>query len=75
MNRRLHAADPVSGLMFYGDVCFHNHLTKSYKGKTADSENSSVSTQRRKCHACKKLLVGLREQTNALFRFLNHRKS
>ena len=49
--------------MFYGDVCFHNHLTKSYKGKTADSENISVSTQRWKYHACKKLLLGLREQT------------
>ena len=28
--------------MFYGDVCFKNHLTKSYKGKTTDSKNISV---------------------------------
>ena len=45
--------------MFYGDVCFQNHLTKSYKGKTADSKNISVCSQRR---SCKKLLVGLKKQ-------------
>ena len=48
--------------MFYGDVCFQNHLTKSYKGNSADSENISVCSQRRKCSSCKKLLVGLKQQ-------------
>ena len=48
--------------MFYGDVCFQNHLTKSYRGKTADSKNISVCSQRRKCRSCKKLLVGLKKQ-------------
>ena len=48
--------------LFY-DVCFQNHLAKSYQGKTADSENISVCSQRRKCRSCKKLLVGQKEQT------------
>ena len=47
--------------MFY-DVCFQNHLTKSYKEKTADSKNISVCSQCRKCRSCKKLLVGLKKQ-------------
>ena len=48
--------------MFYGDVCFQNHLTKSYKGNSADSKNISVCSQRRKCSSCKKLLVGVPQQ-------------
>ena len=61
ISHQLHPADPVSEF-FYGDVCFQNHLTKSYKGKTADSKNISICSQRRKCHSCKKLLVGLKKQ-------------
>lgn len=52
--------------MFYGDVCMQNHLTKNYQGKTADSQNISVCTQRRKCCSCKKLLVGFKEQKEHL---------
>ena len=48
--------------MFYGDVCFQNHLTKSYNGKTVDSKNISVCSQCRKCRSCKKLLKGLKKQ-------------
>lgn len=48
--------------LFYGDICFQNHLSKSYNGKSADAANVSVCTQRRKCIECQKQLVGLKEQ-------------
>ena len=37
---------------FYGDTCFEQHLSKSYKGTAVNAKNVSVCTQHRKCVQC-----------------------
>ena len=48
--------------MFYGTVCFTNHVSKTQSGKTADHQQLSVCMSRRKCGNCCKLLVGCKQQ-------------
>ena len=48
--------------MFYGTACFTNHVSKTQSGKTADHQQLSVCTSRRKCGNCRKLLVGRKQQ-------------
>ena len=43
---------------FYGTACFTNHMSKTQTGKTADHQQLSVCTSRRKCENCRKLLMG-----------------
>ena len=42
---------------FYGTACLTNHVSKTQSGKTADHQQLSVCTSRRKCGNCRKLLV------------------
>ena len=47
---------------FYGTACLTNHVSKTQSGKTADHQQLSVCTSRRKCGNCRKLLVGRKQQ-------------
>ena len=54
---------------FYGTACFTNHMSKTQTGKTADHQQLSVCTSRRKCdncQPCRKLLVGCKQQQEHL---------
>ena len=46
---------------FYGDVCFENHMGRSYDGKPIGPEKPAVCIVRRKCKECLKLLRGGKE--------------
>ena len=46
---------------FYGDVCFENHVGRSYDGKPIGPEKPAVCIVRRKCKECLKLLRGNKE--------------
>ena len=51
---------------FCGTACFTNHVSKTQTGKTADHQQLSVCTNRRKCGNCHKLLVGRKQQQEHL---------
>ena len=54
---------------FCGTACFTNHMFKTQTGKTADHQQLSVCTSRRKCdncQPCRKLLVGCKQQQEHL---------
>ena len=54
---------------FYGTACLTNHVSKTQSGKTADHQQLSVCTSRRKCdncQPCRKLLVGCKQQQEHL---------